>query len=80
MPKTLTIKNVPEPLLADLRERARANHRSLQGELMHIITAAVHQQDERTISLRAFADEGRAMGLSTPSQSTRWLREDRDER
>ena len=41
MAVTLTIKQVPERLAAQLRSRAATSHRSLQGELMAIITAAV---------------------------------------
>ena len=37
----LSIKNVPEEVVAALRARAKANHRSLQGELLTIIEAAV---------------------------------------
>ena len=37
----LSIKDVPEELAEALRQRAARNHRSLQGELMAIITAAV---------------------------------------
>lgn len=40
MTVTLSIKSVPDSLAAQLRERARRNHRSLQGELMAIIEAA----------------------------------------
>jgi plasmid stability protein len=43
---TLSIKSVPEPLAAQLRERAQRNHRSLQGELMAIIEAAATQSGE----------------------------------
>jgi plasmid stability protein len=38
---TLSIKNVPDSLLAKLRERAARHHRSIQGELMALLTAAV---------------------------------------
>lgn len=41
MPVTLTIKQVPDKLAARLRTRAESNHRSLQGELMAIVSAAV---------------------------------------
>lgn len=41
MPINLSIKNVPEALAENLRARAERNHRSLQGELMHIIQTAV---------------------------------------
>lgn len=37
----LSIKDVPEELVARLRERATRNHRSLQGELMALISSAV---------------------------------------
>lgn len=40
---TLTIKDVPEPLAEQLRQRAARNHRSLQGELMSIIEQAMLQ-------------------------------------
>jgi len=38
---TLSIKNVPENLLTKLRERAALHHRSMQGELMALLSAAV---------------------------------------
>lgn len=37
----LSIKSVPEELAESLRQRAARNHRSLQGELMAILEAAV---------------------------------------
>ena len=37
----LSIKNVPDDLLNKLRERAARNHRSIQRELMALLTAAV---------------------------------------
>ena len=40
---TLTIKDVPEPLAEQLRQRAARNHRSLQGELMSIIEQAARE-------------------------------------
>ncbi len=41
MPVTLTIKKVPDSVARRLRERAEANHRSLQGELMAVLEAAL---------------------------------------
>jgi plasmid stability protein len=38
---TLSIKNVPDTLLTKLRERAAQHHRSIQGELMALLSAAV---------------------------------------
>jgi hypothetical protein len=37
----LSIKDVPEEIAEALRQRAAANHRSLQGELMAIVKEAV---------------------------------------
>jgi hypothetical protein len=37
---SLSIKDVPEDVVQRLRERAARNHRSLQGELMALITEA----------------------------------------
>jgi plasmid stability protein len=37
----LSIKNVPDSLLIKLRERAARHHRSIQGELMALLSAAV---------------------------------------
>jgi antitoxin FitA len=37
----LSIKNVPESVLEKLRERAQRNHRSIQGELMALVSEAV---------------------------------------
>lgn len=36
----LSIKNVPGPVVEQLRQRAAANHRSLQGELMALVCRA----------------------------------------
>jgi len=41
----LSIKNVPEDVVARLRQRARANHRSLQGELLDLACRAAHPPD-----------------------------------
>ena len=40
MPVNLSIKNVPDEIAEELRERAARNHRSLQGELLAIIEEA----------------------------------------
>jgi plasmid stability protein len=37
----LSIKNVPAEVVAKLRERATANHRSMQGELLALVARAV---------------------------------------
>ncbi len=42
MSVNLSVKNVPDKLAEKLRQRAEANHRSLQGELMALLEASVH--------------------------------------
>ena len=44
MSVNLSIKNVPDELADRLRQRAAANHRSLQGELMAILEEAVAEK------------------------------------
>ncbi len=38
---TLTVRDVPEPIVAALRERASRNRRSLQKEMLAILQGAV---------------------------------------
>ena len=40
MSSTLTIRNVPTPVLRALRARARGNHRSMQKEIVSILSEA----------------------------------------
>jgi len=41
MPRTLTLRNVPEPVIRALRERARQNRRSLPKEALSILQGIV---------------------------------------
>ena len=77
MAVSLSIKEVPDEIAEAIRERARANHRSLQGELMAMIEAHV---GFRPFRARELWNEVRALGLSTPSESVQMIREDRDSR
>jgi plasmid stability protein len=43
MPVTLSIKNARDDMVQRLRERARRNHRSLQGEMLSILEQVVNQ-------------------------------------
>lgn len=71
---TLSVKNVPVDLARRLRERAARNHRSLQGELRAILD---HAGQQVTVSeLAAFV---KRIGLSTPAESVKMIREDRDD-
>ena len=74
----LTIRNVPENVLESLRQRAKLNHRSMQGELMVILESAIGSKGNVTIEeVRRRAQQ---LGLKTGDDSTRWIREDRDSR
>ena len=77
MPVNLSVKDVPDDLAQALRDRARANHRSLQGELMAILEAHV---GVRPFKARRLLEEVRSLGLRTPAESTRIIRADRDRR
>jgi len=46
MPVNVSIKSVPEAILDLIRIRAEKNHRSLQGELIVILTEAAGLSDE----------------------------------
>ena len=72
---TLSVKHVPADLARRLKLRARRNHRSLQGELLEILTAA---GAVTTVSeLAALAE---SLGLRSRAESARMIREDRDDR
>ena len=75
MSASLSIKDVPQDLVRALRARAQANHRSMQGELMSILEAAVAPRPFPAMELLRRV---RARGLSTPAESVQMIREDRD--
>lgn len=74
----LSIKNVPEPIVQRLRERAKLRHRSLQGELLSIVEMAASEGG--FLDPASLLAEVRRRGISTPSESVRMIREDRDGR
>ena len=75
MPVTLSIKNAPDDVVQRLRARAEQNHRSLQGELMAIITDAV--EPAKMSPLELFG-ELRRRGMRSNDDSTAIIRADRD--
>jgi antitoxin FitA len=74
---SLSIKNVPEDLAQGLRERATRHHRSIQGELMHILETAVRP---KPFQASALWRQIQALGLTTSDDATQFVREDRDTR
>jgi len=77
MAVNLSVKDVPDDLAEALRAQARANHRSLQGELMAMIEAHV---GARPFRARRLLEDVRALGLKTPRGSARMIRNERDRR
>jgi plasmid stability protein len=78
MPINLSIKNAPDDVVQRLRERAERHHRSLQGELMAIIEAAV--RDDRPATPAQILAEVRQLKLRTPSEAAAIVRAGRDAR
>lgn len=73
---SLSIKNVPEEVMVELRARAKGNHRSLQGELLAILEDTV--ATPKKISVAELRRRVKELGIETGDDSTRWIRELRD--
>jgi plasmid stability protein len=76
MPVNLSIKNAPDHVARLLRRRAERHHRSLQGELLAIIEAAVREDQSATPS--DILTEIRRLGVRTPGEAADLIRADRD--
>lgn len=74
MPVNLSVKDVPDTLVDALRERARQNHRSLQGEMVAMIESYVGARPYRAKQLWQAV---RGLGLDTGDTSVMMVREDR---
>jgi plasmid stability protein len=70
---TLSVKSVPRDLARRLKARAMRHHRSLQGELLAILTEAGASMT--VADLATLVDR---MALRTPSEAARFIRADRD--
>jgi plasmid stability protein len=76
---TLSIENAPDQVVDLLRKRAERNHRSVEGELLAIVEAAM--QEERHMTPLEILAEIKKLGLSGPSgESAAIIRADRDSR
>ena len=74
---SFSIKDVPDDLAQALRDRASRNHRSLQGELMHILETALRPRSFRAEEL---VKQLKAIGVSTPADAVKIVRRQRDRR
>ncbi len=73
---SVTVRNLDEAVVEALKERARANNRSLEGELRQILTDAARRVSGP--DLRALAERIAAKTPDRPqTERTTLLREDR---
>jgi plasmid stability protein len=77
MAVSLSIKQVPEDVARALRQRAASNHRSVQGELMHILVTAVRPKPFQAM---AMLRELKPLKAPTRNESARMVRQMRDTR
>jgi len=77
MPTSISVKNVPDDILARLKDRAARNHRSLQGEILSLLEEAVRPKH---MSLKELKEKVEAMNLKTQDEATEMIRELRDGR
>jgi antitoxin FitA len=73
MPITISIRDVPDELANRLRERARRNHRSLQGELMAMMESATDAPGLRE-DQREYQAEQPAKRRLTIQEVSEWAR------
>lgn len=78
MPVNLSIKNVPDELADRLRKRADVAHRSMQGELMAILEAAL--EDRPPMSPREVLARLKVLDLRTGREAAEDVRGERDAR
>ena len=80
MPVNLSIKNVPDDVVERLRERAKRHHRSLQGELLELVSHA--SVERRPLTIREAHERAKAtFGSYKPAVSIADdIRQMRDER
>ena len=80
VPVTLSIKNAPDDVVARLKLRAERNHRSLQGELLAIITAAASEPEPLKLDALEVLARVRAKLRPSPNEAAAIVRQMRDER
>jgi antitoxin FitA len=78
MPVNLSVKNVPDDVAEKLRQRAKVNNRSLQGELLALLASAV--SSPRKLTASEVLEIVRESGLRTPRSAAADIRATRDAR
>jgi plasmid stability protein len=72
----LSIKDVPEEQVEILRQRAKRNHRSLQGELRAIVDEISKPSQKKPIG--EIVKHLHKLSITRAEESAKWIREDRD--
>ena len=74
----VTVRNIDDDVIASLKAQAKANHRSLEGEIRHVLTAHV----SRRTRMAGFRDRTAHLNAQTEDRpqtdSVILLREDRE--
>lgn len=78
MAASLTIRDIPRPVLTRLRALAAGHRRSMQGEVLAILEAAIAAPATRLTPMQVL-QQVRALGISSPGNSVAMIRADRDE-
>lgn len=73
----ISIKNVPPATVNRLRQRAKRNRRSLQGELMALIDQAM-EAEPRKLSVDEISVKVGRLGLRRRNEAVKLIRSDRD--
>ncbi|HZT87572.1 MAG TPA: Arc family DNA-binding protein [Stellaceae bacterium] len=76
MPINLSIKNAPDEIVAQVKQRAQRNHRSMQRELLAIIEEAV--REPRRLTPDEILARARTLGLKPGPEAAAIVRSDRD--
>ena len=75
---SITVRNIDDDVVASLKAQAKAHHRSLEGEIRHLLTAHVSRRSGKA----GFRDRTARLGALTQggpqTDSAVLLREDRD--
>ncbi len=76
---SLTIRDIPRPVLEQLKARADRHRRSMQGEVLAILESAAADPAPRRTVAEALAYV-RALGVRTSADAAGMIRADRDGR
>ena len=75
----LTIRNLHDDVIDRLKAQAKANERSLEGEVRHLLTREVTSYRETAAEFLARADSlGATTAGTKQTDSTKLIREDRN--